>query len=195
MKGRSISEWQSLAAISEEEWGRFLRANIKECIDKTDTSVVSVDLSDHLTLGEGPFAGVPYGLKDLFDVDGVATHASSVVPDMLGMFAGRDSELVERMKGLGGTCVVKTQMNEFAYGLSGENPHYGDCPHPRMHGCLSGGSSSGSAHLVAAGYVPLAFGTDTGGSIRLPAAWCGIYGIRWVQGIACAGGFPAGAEF
>src|ERR1019366_9194510 len=76
----------------------------------------------------------------------------------------------------------KSQMVEFASGLTGENPHYGDCPHPRFPERLSGGSSSGSAALVAAGVVPFAIGTDTGGCIRVPAAWCGLYGFRQSPG-------------
>jgi amidase/aspartyl-tRNA(Asn)/glutamyl-tRNA(Gln) amidotransferase subunit A len=73
---------------------------------------------------------------------------------------------------------AKTHLHEFAYGLTGENAHHGDCEHPRFPGRTSGGSSSGSAAAVAAGIVPLAVGTDTGGSIRVPAAFCGLYGLR-----------------
>ena len=71
---------------------------------------------------------------------------------------------------------------EFAWGLTGENAHFGDCEHPRFPGRTSGGSSSGSAEAVAAEIVPLAIGTDTGGSIRVPAAFCGIFGYRGVPG-------------
>jgi amidase/aspartyl-tRNA(Asn)/glutamyl-tRNA(Gln) amidotransferase subunit A len=85
---------------------------------------------------------------------------------------------VRHLQSLGAVCVAKSQLNAFAYGLSGENNDYGDCPHPHLTGALSGGSSSGSAHLVGSGRLPLAIGTDTGGSIRLPAAWCGLYGLR-----------------
>ena len=82
----------------------------------------------------------------------------------------------------GATCAGKTHLVEFASGLTGENPHFGDCPHPRFPDRLSGGSSSGSAALVAAGGTPLSIGTDTGGSVRVPAAWCGLYGFRLTPG-------------
>jgi amidase/aspartyl-tRNA(Asn)/glutamyl-tRNA(Gln) amidotransferase subunit A len=78
----------------------------------------------------------------------------------------------------GAVVAGKTQLFEFAWGLTGENAHYGDCEHPRFPGRTSGGSSSGSAAAVAAKIVPLAVGTDTGGSIRVPAAFCGIFGYR-----------------
>jgi amidase/aspartyl-tRNA(Asn)/glutamyl-tRNA(Gln) amidotransferase subunit A len=83
---------------------------------------------------------------------------------------------------LGAVCAGKTHLVEFASGLTGENPHYGDCPHPFRPDRLSGGSSSGSAALVAAGVAPLAIGTDTGGSVRVPAAWCGLHGFRLTPG-------------
>lgn len=103
--------------------------------------------------------------------------------------------MVTQLRAKGASCAAKAQMHEFAYGLSGENSHYGNCPHPRRPGCLSGGSSSGSAHLVAGGYLPVAFGTDTGGSIRLPASWCGLYGVRWTPGRWMDGGFPLARSF
>ncbi len=85
----------------------------------------------------------------------------------------------------------KSQLVEFASGLTGENPHYGDCPHPQFPNRLSGGSSSGSAALVAAGVVPFSIGTDTGGSVRVPAAFCGLYGFRLTpRDVFIADAFP-----
>ncbi len=127
-------------------------------------------------------AGIPYLLKDLFDLAGVPTRAGSTFLDKLRPAPTRDSRLVQKLTALGATCAGKTHLVEFASGLTGENPHYGDCPHPRFPNRLSGGSSSGSAALVAAGVVPLAIGTDTGGSVRVPAAWCGLYGFRLTPG-------------
>jgi amidase/aspartyl-tRNA(Asn)/glutamyl-tRNA(Gln) amidotransferase subunit A len=91
-----------------------------------------------------------------------------------------DSQIVRDLRAAGAVLAGKTHLFEFAWGLTGENAHYGDCEHPRFPGRTSGGSSSGSAAAVAADIVPFAIGTDTGGSIRVPAAFCGLYGYRGV---------------
>jgi len=129
-----------------------------------------------------PLHGIPYWLKDLFDLAGVPTRAGSTFLHRVRGLPTRDSRIVERLAQAGAACAGKTHLVEFASGLTGENPHYGDCPHPRFPDRLSGGSSSGSAALVAAGVTPLAIGTDTGGSVRVPAAWCGLYGFRLTPG-------------
>ena len=126
--------------------------------------------------------GVPYLLKDLFDLAGVPTRAGSTFLEHVRPLPTRDCTIATRLTGLGAACAGKTHLVEFASGLTGENPHYGDCPHPHHPGRLPGGSSSGSAALVAAGVTPLAIGTDTGGSVRVPAAWCGLYGFRLTPG-------------
>jgi amidase/aspartyl-tRNA(Asn)/glutamyl-tRNA(Gln) amidotransferase subunit A len=129
-----------------------------------------------------PLRGVPYLLKDLFDVGGIPTFAgSSFLPDVRPN-PGRDSGIARELAAAGAVLAGKTHLFEFAWGLTGENAHYGDCEHPRFPGRTSGGSSSGSAAAVAAEVVPLAIGTDTGGSIRVPAAFCGIFGYRGVPG-------------
>lgn len=129
-----------------------------------------------------PLHGVPYLLKDLFDLHGVPTRAGSTFLDKVRPTPVRDSRVASELTRLGAVCAGKTHLVEFASGLTGENPHYGDCPHPRCPDRLSGGSSSGSAALVAAGVAPLSIGTDTGGSVRVPAAWCGLYGFRLTPG-------------
>ncbi len=129
-----------------------------------------------------PLHGIPYLLKDLFDLAGVPTRAGSTFLDKVRPTPTHDSRIVTELTQLGAVCAGKTHLVEFASGLTGENPHYGDCPHPRWPDRLSGGSSSGSAALVAAGVVPLSIGTDTGGSVRVPAAWCGLYGFRLKPG-------------
>lgn len=191
----SIAEWQDLAEKDYSAWERLVFDSLEACIQKTETSVVSAAVDPTQELMEGPLAGVPYGLKDLFDLAGYPTHCSSKMPDLVSRIVQMNSELVAKLATLGARCVAKTQMNEFAYGLSGENPHYGDCRHPVLERRLSGGSSSGSAHMVAGGYVPVAFGTDTGGSIRLPAAWCGLYGVRWHPNYFMRGAYPLAASF
>ena len=125
-----------------------------------------------------PLAGVPYALKDLFHVSPLALRAGSRFPAGILPKKERDGKFPHVLRGVGAVLCAKTQLHEFAYGLTGENPHFGDCEHPIYSDRTSGGSSSGSAVVVAAGIVPFATGTDTGGSIRVPAAFCGLYGMR-----------------
>ncbi len=122
--------------------------------------------------------GVPYFLKDLFDVAGEPTFAGSAFLPEMRPAPAQDSAIVRALRDAGAVLGGKSHLHEFAYGLTGENLNYGDVEHPRFPGRTSGGSSSGSAALVAAGVVPLAIGTDTGGSIRVPAAFCGLFGFR-----------------
>ncbi len=149
---------------------------------------VSVPANDSRTPSAGtetgppPLHGLPYFLKDLFDLAGVPTKAGSTLLDQVRPPPSHDSAIAQRLTQAGAACAGKTHLVEFASGLTGENPHYGDCPHPQFPDRLSGGSSSGSAALVAAGVTPLAVGTDTGGSVRVPAAWCGLYGFRLTPG-------------
>jgi aspartyl-tRNA(Asn)/glutamyl-tRNA(Gln) amidotransferase subunit A len=122
--------------------------------------------------------GVPFFVKDLFDVAGLPTFAgSSFLPEVRPV-KNETSALVRDCRRAGAVFAGKTHLHEFAYGITGENPHYGDCEHPRFPGRTTGGSSSGSAAAVAAGIVPFALGSDTGGSVRVPAAFCGLYGFR-----------------
>jgi amidase/aspartyl-tRNA(Asn)/glutamyl-tRNA(Gln) amidotransferase subunit A len=126
----------------------------------------------------GPLQGVPLLVKDLYDISGVPTRGGSTFLERERPVPTSDSALVRRFRDLGAVPVAKTQLNEFAYGATGENSHSGDCfqlPHPRR---LTGGSSSGSAWGLQAGIAPLALGTDTGCSVRVPAAFCGLWGVR-----------------
>lgn len=127
----------------------------------------------------GPLTGVPYVAKDLFHVSGVPTLAGSVIHPQP---ARRTSALIAKLASLGAGLVAKTHLHEFAYGLTGTNPHYGDVEHPRHVGRTAGGSSSGSAAAVAAGCVPFGLGTDTAGSLRVPAAYCGLFSFRGQPG-------------
>lgn len=122
--------------------------------------------------------GIPYFAKDLFDVAGWPTLAGSTFLTEVRGIPARNGALIDAMHAAGAVLAGKTHLHEFAYGITGENPHYGDVDVPGFPGRTTGGSSSGSAAIVAAGIVPLALGTDTGGSVRLPAAFCGLYGFR-----------------
>lgn len=138
----------------------------------------------------GPLAGVPFAVKDLFDVAGETTTAGArqraVAPP-----ATRDAEVVARLCAAGAVLVATTNMDEFAYGFSTENSHYGTTRNPHDPDRLAGGSSGGSAALVGAGLVPLALGSDTNGSIRVPASLCGIYGLRpTFDTVSVAGVYP-----
>ena len=128
----------------------------------------------------GPLHGVPFLVKDLFDVAGVPTRAGSTFLESERPVPAIDSALVRRFRELGAVPVAKTQLNEFAYGATGENSHSGDCFQLFHPDRLTGGSSSGSAWGVQAGIAPIGFGTDTGGSSRIPPAFCGLWGIRLV---------------
>jgi len=145
---------------------------------------------------QAPFGAVPYFAKDLFDVAGEPTGAGSTFLAEVRPMPTHDSALIARLRSLGAVLAGKSHLHEFAYGLTGENPHFGDCMHPRFPGRTTGGSSSGSAALVAAGVVPFALGTDTGCSVRLPAAFCGLYGFRltprdeWIRDV-----FPLAPTF
>ena len=129
----------------------------------------------------GPLAGVPYAVKNLFDVAGLTTLAGSKMyrnnPP-----AERDATAVTRLREAGAVLVGALNMSEFAYGYTNENTHYGPVRNPRDVERVSGGSSGGSGAAVAGGLVPLTLGSDTNGSIRLPAALCGVFGFKPTYG-------------
>ncbi|WP_448206757.1 amidase [Azospirillum sp. sgz302134] len=127
-----------------------------------------------------PLAGLPISVKDLFDEAGHTTLAGSKA--LAGAPpATRDADAVARLRAAGAAVVGRTNMTEFAFSGVGINPHYGTPGNPADLGRIPGGSSSGAGVSVAAGYVPLALGTDTGGSVRIPAALCGIVGFKPTQ--------------
>ncbi len=127
----------------------------------------------------GPLDGVPVAWKDLFDLEGVATTAGSrVLADAAP--ATQDAPVVARLRDAGMVCVGRVNMTEFAYSGIGLNPHFGTPRNPHGHDAprIPGGSSSGSAVAVARGLVPISIGSDTGGSVRIPAAFNGIVGYK-----------------
>ena len=130
-------------------------------------------------LREAALGGVPFLTKDLYFRAGEPTYAGSTfLPEEIGA-ARATSSLPEAFETDAGAIECgRTQLNEFAFGLTGENPHFGDCPHPARPELLAGGSSSGSAFAVARGLVPFALATDTAGSIRVPCGYCGVWGLR-----------------
>jgi len=138
----------------------------------------------------GTLAGVPFAVKNLFDVKGLATLAGSKINRDLPP-AGADSPLITRLNGAGAVLVGTLNMDEYAYGFTTENTHYGPTRNPHNPGHIAGGSSGGSAAAVAAGLVPLTLGSDTNGSIRVPSSLCGIFGLKPTYGrLTRAGSFP-----
>ncbi len=128
----------------------------------------------------GPLHGIPFSLKDLFATCGVRTTAGSKI--LADWVPKEDAHVVVRLKKAGAVIVGKTHMHEFAYGVSNDNPHYGPARNPWDPDRIPGGSSGGSAAAVAAGLCAGTLGTDTGGSIRIPSALCGLVGLKPTYG-------------
>jgi 1-carboxybiuret hydrolase len=142
-----------------------------------------------------PLAGVPYAVKNLFDVAGLPTLAGSKI-NRDAPAAGRDATLIERLEAAGAILVGALNMGEYAYDFTGENLHDGPARNPHDLNRMAGGSSSGSAAAVAGGLVPLALGSDTNGSIRVPASLCGLFGLKPTYGrLSRARTFPFAASF
>jgi aspartyl-tRNA(Asn)/glutamyl-tRNA(Gln) amidotransferase subunit A len=138
----------------------------------------------------GPLAGVPYAVKDLFDVAGLATTAGAARLEFAEP-AGADAEAIQRLQAAGAVLCATCNMDEFAYGFVTDNARWGITRNPHDRARFAGGSSGGSAAAVAAGLVHFALGSDTNGSIRVPASLCGVFGIRPTQGsLPTAGTFP-----
>ena len=134
---------------------------------------------DHaLSAAEQPLAGVPYVLQDLFDVDGLPTACGAPFTELFDLPAEDSSRLHEKLRALGACLFAKTVPAEFGIDAQGRNPTFGDCPHPENHAWLAGGGAGSAARAVSAGLVPLAFGLDTAGGIRIPAAFQGLFGFR-----------------
>jgi len=191
-------EWPSLENIAREvqSGARTARSQVelalslaeRETLDSSTPTFISLDVEGALALADaldtkikrgedgGDLCGIPFAVKDNIDWLGVVTTAGS--PKAYSKKATKTASVLQGLIDRGAIPIGKTNMNEWAVGLTGENAHFGNAPNPHLKGCLSGGSSSGSARAVAMGIVPMALGSDTGGSIRMPAAWCGIVGLR-----------------
>ncbi len=190
--------------MTVSESGRLLRARKISCVELLEQTLADIKQRDvfrsFITMTEedarlealerdrelaagvdrGPFHGVPTAFKDLFYTKGVRTTAGSLlfrdfVPDY-------DATVVERMKAAGAVSLGKTNMHELAYGITSKNPHYGFVLNPHDTSRVAGGSSGGSAALVGAGLLAMSLGSDTGGSIRIPASFCGVVGLKPTYG-------------
>jgi aspartyl-tRNA(Asn)/glutamyl-tRNA(Gln) amidotransferase subunit A len=191
--------------VTIREWGTRLRNRQISCVELMQQTIAAIKSGDKfnsiitttydqalLTAAErdnelaaghdrGPFHGIPIAHKDLLYTRGVKTTGGSLiykhfVPDT-------DAVVVTKLHDAGAISIGKTNLHELAYGITSNNPHYGPVLNPHDTARIPGGSSGGSAALVSAGLLPMASGTDTGGSIRIPAAYCGITGIKPTYGL------------
>ena len=153
--------------------GAFTDVTAARALAKAD----AVDATRAAGHDPGPLAGMPFAVKNLFDLAGLTTRAGSRI-NRDAPPAGRDATLVERLEAAGAVCVGALNMGEYAYDFTGENVHDGPSRNPHDPTRMSGGSSGGSGTAVAAGLVPLALGSDTNGSIRVPASLCGLFGLK-----------------
>lgn len=150
----------------------------------------AMEVDRRLKAGENlPLAGVPYAVKDLFDVKGTpTTYGSKAFADRM---PNDDAEVVKRLTKAGAVLIGKLNLHECAFGFTGENKHFGNCRNPWDPERIPGGSSSGSAAAIALGICPFTLGSDTGGSIRMPSALCGTIGLKPTYGrVSRSGGMP-----
>ena len=141
-----------------------------------------------------PVPGHRLAVKDLFDTEGLTTTYGSIL--FVDHVPTATATAVRRLEDAGYINVGKTNLHEFAYGISSQNPHFGTVPNPVAPGRLAGGSSGGNGAALAAGLAELALGTDSAGSIRIPAAWCGVVGFKPTHGLVPLDGcFPLAPSF
>ncbi|QDL94299.1 AtzE family amidohydrolase (plasmid) [Paroceanicella profunda] len=129
----------------------------------------------------GPLAGVPFAVKNLLDIEGLPTLAGAKINRDRPQ-ARRDAVLIRRLEAAGAVLVGAVGMGEYAYDFTGENAHFGACRNPHDPGRMTGGSSSGSAAATAAGLAPVSLGSDTNGSLRVPASLCGVFSLKPTYG-------------
>lgn len=184
---RAVTE-AALARIEKHNpmLGAFTDVTAERALEQAEL----IDSKIKNALDPGPLAGVPFAVKNLYDIKGVTTRAGSKI-NRDNPAADRDATLVTRMEAAGAVLLGGLNMDEYAYGFTGENAHDGPARNPHSLDRMTGGSSSGPAAAVAGGLVPLSLGSDTNGSIRVPASFCGLFGLKPTYGrLSRAHSFP-----
>ncbi|WP_051791361.1 amidase family protein [Amycolatopsis jejuensis] len=170
MDTTSLAEWQR-RTVTER---RGLVASSAEHAQASEG--VWITVAEPAAAGSGPLAGIAFAVKDNIDVAGLATTAGT--PLLRDHIADLDADVVNVLRDAGAVVLGKTNMHELAFGVTSDNATFGAVRNPQAPGLSAGGSSGGSAAAVALGTVPFSLGTDTGGSVTVPAAFCGIAGFR-----------------
>ncbi len=168
---------QALARIADPK-GEGKRACLTVYTDAARAAADAADTRAALGISLGPLDGAIVSVKDLFDVAGEPTRAGSKILAEEAAPAGADAAIVRRLRAAGAVIVAKTNMTEFAFSGIGANPHFGTPGNPRDRTRVPGGSSAGAPVAVADGMCEIAIGSDTGGSVRIPAALCGLVGFK-----------------
>src|ERR1700676_1616764 len=192
VKGRKLSALSvteaALARIAKHD--HVLNSFTDVTADRARAKARALDAAIAAGSNVGPLAGVPFAVKNLFDVQGLSTRAGSKINRDLKP-APRDATLIERLEAAGAILVGALNMGEYAYDFTGENIHDGASRNPHDVTRMTGGSSGGSGGAVGGGLVPLALGSDTNGSIRVPSSLCGIFGLKPTYGrLSRARSFP-----
>jgi aspartyl-tRNA(Asn)/glutamyl-tRNA(Gln) amidotransferase subunit A len=184
---------QALARIADPK-GEGARACLTVYTDAARKAADAADTRKERGAAIGPLDGVVVSIKDLFDVAGEPTRAGSKILADEAPPAQSDAPVVQRLRAAGAVIVAKTNMTEYAFSGIGANPHYGTPGNPHDRTRVPGGSSAGAPVAVADGMCDIAIGTDTGGSVRIPAALCGLVGFKpSKQRVPTDGAFPLSA--
>ena len=186
----SAGEVIEVALAGIERGNKRLNAFTAVTADRARARAALIDTA--IARGEpaGPLAGVPFAVKNLIDIAGLPTLAGSRI-NRDHAPAAADATLVTRLEAAGAILVGALNMGEYAYDFTGENCHYGPSRNPHDTARMTGGSSGGSGGAVGGGLVPIALGSDTNGSIRVPSSFCGVFGLKPTYGrLSRAGSFP-----
>jgi aspartyl-tRNA(Asn)/glutamyl-tRNA(Gln) amidotransferase subunit A len=185
---RAVADGErSALAVTEAALSRIKSLNPKlnaftdVTIERARAKARAVDDARNKGLPLGALAGVPFAVKNLFDIEGLRTLAGSKI-NCTNKPAARDATLITRLEAAGAVLIGALNMGEYAYDFTGENAHDGPSRNPHDLDRMSGGSSGGSGSAVGGGLVPLALGSDTNGSIRVPSSFCGIFGLKPTYG-------------